>query len=140
MTTTTLADKVVGLHRVLARSKVAHAFGGALALAYYAEPRATVDIDLNLFVGGERYAAVARPLGRLGAAMTDKAAQVAARDGQVRVFWERTPLDLFFAYDAFHAAAVVSMPSFASGRATESRRSADTNRLRSMSIVARGSA
>ena len=100
-----LADKVVAVHRALARSRVPHAFGGALALAYYAEPRATIDIDLNLFVGTDRYDVVARPLGRLGAAMTDRAATLAERDGQVRVFWERTPLDLFFEYDPFHIAA-----------------------------------
>ena len=101
-----LADKVVGLHRALARSKVPHAFGGALALAYYAEPRATVDIDVNLFVGTDRYESVALPLRRLGAVVDDgRVDQVVQRDGQVRVFWERTPLDLFFAYDPFHAAA-----------------------------------
>ena len=27
------------------------------------------------------------------------------RDGQARVFWDETPIDLFFAYDPFHAAA-----------------------------------
>ena len=102
---TSLPDKVVGVHRALARSKVPHAFGGALALAYYAEPRATVDIDLNLFVGTDRYDAVARPLGRLGAGMDERSAALVRRDGQVRVFWERTPLDLFFDYDPFHAAA-----------------------------------
>lgn len=28
---------------------IAHAFGGALALAYYAEPRGTIDVDVNVF-------------------------------------------------------------------------------------------
>jgi hypothetical protein len=102
--TTTLADKVVALDRALAR--VPHAFGGALALAYYAEPRATVDIDLNLFVGVERFGAVGRALRRLGAAVDDPSVEeLVRRDGQVRVWWERTPLDLFFDYDPFHGAA-----------------------------------
>ena len=43
-----------------------HAFGGALALAYHAEPRATVDIDLNVFIPVERADEVLAPLGRLG--------------------------------------------------------------------------
>jgi hypothetical protein len=43
-----LPEKVVAIDRAL--DDVPHAFGGALALAYYAEPRATVDIDLNVFV------------------------------------------------------------------------------------------
>ncbi|HXH28344.1 MAG TPA: hypothetical protein VNL37_04825, partial [Candidatus Polarisedimenticolia bacterium] len=29
-----------------------------------------------------------------------------ARDGQARVFWQRTPIDLFFAYDALHQAGL----------------------------------
>ena len=97
-----MAEKIVVLDRALGR--VPHAFGGALALAYYAEPRATIDIDLNLFVAADRFASVARPLSRLGA-IVDGAGEVVARDGQVRVWWERTPLDLFFSYDPFHEAA-----------------------------------
>lgn len=102
--TTSLAEKVVALDRALAR--VPHAFGGALALAYYAEPRATIDIDLNLFVGVDRWRQVARPLARLGADVgRAEVEELVERDGQVRVFWDRTPLDLFFEYDPFHAAA-----------------------------------
>ena len=103
MSAPSLAERVVALDDAL--DAVPHAFGGALALAYYAEPRATVDIDLNLFVGTDRYAAVARPLGRLGAVVDDRVEALVQRDGQVRVFWERTPLDLFFDYDPFHGAA-----------------------------------
>ena len=33
------------------------------------------------------------------------AAALVARDGQARVWWDATPVDLFFAYDAFHDAA-----------------------------------
>jgi hypothetical protein len=42
-------DFVVEIHRTLARAGMAHAFGGALALAYAAEPRGTVDVDVNVF-------------------------------------------------------------------------------------------
>ena len=42
----TLPKKVVSLARALEESELPYAFGGALALAYYAEPRATVDIDV----------------------------------------------------------------------------------------------
>ena len=45
-----LDEKILAVERALARADVPHAFGGALALAYYATPRATVDIDLNVFV------------------------------------------------------------------------------------------
>lgn len=104
MTRRTLAEKIVAVDEALAG--VPHAFGGALALAYYAEPRATIDIDLNLFVGVDAYDAVAGPLAALGAtAADDRTAAVVRRDGQVRIFWEQTPLDLFFNYDPFHDAA-----------------------------------
>jgi hypothetical protein len=85
---------------------VPHAFGGALALAYYAEPRATIDIDLNVFLPVERFPEVAVPLRQLGVAVDDpSAAELVRRDGQARVLWDATPIDLFFAYDAFHQAA-----------------------------------
>ena len=99
-----LPERIVAIDSALA--DFPHAFGGALALAYYAEPRATVDIDLNLFVPAERYAEVAAPLVRLGvAADAPEAVAGARRDGQTRVMWEGTPIDMFFAYDAFHDAA-----------------------------------
>jgi hypothetical protein len=89
-----------------ALSEVPHAFGGALALAYYAEPRATIDIDLNVFVPAEQFSDVAAPLGRLGAAADNPSvAALVQRDGQARVMWDATPIDLFFSYDPFHDAA-----------------------------------
>ncbi|MFM7064421.1 MAG: hypothetical protein ACKO04_13150, partial [Actinomycetes bacterium] len=102
MTELSLPDKVVALAREL--SDVPHAFGGALALAYYAEPRTTQDIDLNVFVPESQSADVLSVLAPLGVE-TDGAEQVARSDGQVRVHWGRTPVDLFFAYDRFHDAA-----------------------------------
>jgi len=102
-----LAERIVVLDRALAA--IPHAFGGALALAYYAEPRATIDIDLNLFVPVDRYPDVAAPLVALGARADDPAvAELVRRDGQARVFWDATPIDLFFAYDAFHDAAATA--------------------------------
>jgi hypothetical protein len=107
VTTLTLAQRVVALDDALAR--IPHAFGGAIALAYYAEPRATIDIDLNLFVGVDRYDRVATRLAALGADADDPAViERVQRDGQVRVFWDETPLDLFFAYDRFHDAAAAA--------------------------------
>lgn len=104
MSALTLAQRVLAIDAALA--DLPHAFGGALALAYYAEPRATIDIDLNLFVPPARFPDVAAPLSELGARVDDPSiAELARRDGQVRVMWDATPIDLFFAYDTFHAAA-----------------------------------
>ena len=100
---TTLAEKVVALEGALVA--VPHAFGGALALAYYAEPRATIDIDLNVFVPATEVDEVRPLLVGVGVDMTDDVASVIARDGQARAFWDGTPVDLFFAYDAFHESA-----------------------------------
>ena len=46
-----LPAKVVALHEALDGARVPHAFGGALALAYWTlDPRGTSDIDHNVFV------------------------------------------------------------------------------------------
>jgi hypothetical protein len=104
MSSLTLAQRVIAIHAALPDTP--HAFGGALALAYYAEPRATIDIDLNVFVPADRFAEVSEPLRRLGVASDDPAvAALVRRDGQARVMWDWTPIDLFFAYDPFHEAA-----------------------------------
>jgi hypothetical protein len=114
---TTLAGRVVAVDQAL--SSVPHAFGGALALAYYAEPRSTVDIDLNLFVPTDRFAEVAGPLVGLGADAGDPAVEaLVLRDGQARVLWEGTPIDLFFAYDPFHHAAGAARRSVPFGDVT----------------------
>jgi hypothetical protein len=97
-----LPDKILAVHDNLARAKIAHAFGGALALAYYAEPRATIDIDLNVFVAPTAHTAVDAALAPLGVDGLDPV--VAVRDGQCRCWWESTPIDLFFAYDDLHLA------------------------------------
>jgi hypothetical protein len=108
---------VLAIERALAG--VPHAFGGALALAYYAEPRATIDIDLNVFVRADRFAEVAGPLVRLGVPAADPSiAALVRRDGQVRVMWDGTPIDLFFSYDAFHEAAGAARHSVPFGDGT----------------------
>jgi hypothetical protein len=42
-------DMVLQVHERLQGTGRSHAFGGALALAYVAEPRGTVDVDVNVF-------------------------------------------------------------------------------------------
>ncbi len=98
-----LPEKIVAIHEQLTRAKIPHAFGGALALAYYAEPRATIDVDLNLFVAPSSYPDVERDLARIGVG-DGVDAKVVERDGQCRLRWGNTPIDLFFAYDALHDA------------------------------------
>lgn len=47
---TSFTELIVGVHDHLDRAGVPHAIGGALALAYIAEPRGTIDIDVNVFL------------------------------------------------------------------------------------------
>jgi len=54
-----LADKIVEVHNALAKAELPHAFGGALALAWCTQAaRATIDIDVNLFVSVDQAADV----------------------------------------------------------------------------------
>jgi hypothetical protein len=100
-----LVEQIVEIDRALDERSVPHAFGGALALAFHIEePRATRDIDVNLFVAPERAAEV---LASFPAGVTYGDADIAfiESDGQVRVFWDETPIDLFFSTHAFHDVA-----------------------------------
>jgi hypothetical protein len=101
----TLPERVVALHRALARGRIAHAFGGALALAYWTlEPRGTRDIDVNVFVPVSE---AERVLGALPPEVQRPpgTTEAIARDGQVRLWWDDVPIDLFFDYVPIHAEA-----------------------------------
>jgi len=97
-----LPDKVVVIHESLSEAKIPHALGGALALAYYAEPRATIDIDLNVFVPVERWRSVVDVLEPLGVTCDGLDESALVRDGQCRLWWGDNAVDLFFSYDAVH--------------------------------------
>jgi hypothetical protein len=101
----TLPEKVVALHQGLANKRIPHAFGGAIALAYWTQdPRGTSDIDLNVFVPAADSSVVLEAL-PVGVAHPDGTAEVIARDGQIRLWWDETPIDLFFDYVPVHADA-----------------------------------
>jgi hypothetical protein len=104
VTEPSLPDKVIEIHEALRTTEIPHAIGGALALAYYAEPRATIDIDLNVFVPPERWRDVIDALTPLGVDTESVDAAVLERDGQYRLWWGDNPVDLFFAYDEIHDA------------------------------------
>lgn len=97
-----LPDKVIAIHEALGTARIPHALGGALALAYYAEPRATIDIDVNVFVAAERWKDVVDALEHLGIETGDLDSTALERDGQCRLWWGDNAVDLFFAYDRIH--------------------------------------
>lgn len=95
-------EKMLALHDELAGAGIAHAFGGALALAWCTEQaRGTIDIDINVFVPPAGRDPV---LAALPAPIEVTAAHRATieRDGQVRLFWDENPVDLFFDTTPFH--------------------------------------
>lgn len=97
-----LPDKVIAIHEALDDAKVPHALGGALALAYYAEPRATIDIDVNVFVPPEHWREVLGSLTSIGVDSGNLDPAILERDGQCRLWWGDNAVDLFFAYDPIH--------------------------------------
>jgi hypothetical protein len=110
----TLSDKIVALHYALARTDVPHAFGGALALAWCTErARGTIDIDLNIFVDHTQ-ARVVRDALPPEVACRDEDQVLLERDGQIRLWWGTTPVDIFLNTTAFHlrAAARVRWEDF----------------------------
>jgi hypothetical protein len=102
-----LDEKVIRLSKALEAADLPHAFGGALALAYYGTPRGTHDIDVNFFVPAEQASGALALLEALGVDPADDTQRASIeRDGQVRLHWQHTPLDLFFSYDALHDACM----------------------------------
>lgn len=97
-----LAQRLLDVHDTLSRASLPHAFGGAIALAYCTEePRGTRDLDVNVFVSPDRAKDV---LAALPSAVrsTDIDLQALAGEGQARVWWEDTPIDLFLDIHSFH--------------------------------------
>lgn len=97
-----LADRIVAVHHALAKARLPHAFGGALALAWCTQrARGTIDIDVNVFVGAERVDDLLRAM-PAGVAYTVADRELLVRDGQVRLWWDRTPVDVFLNTTPFH--------------------------------------
>ncbi|MFM8947079.1 MAG: hypothetical protein ACKOJC_10290 [Actinomycetota bacterium] len=97
-----LVERIVAIAQALDDGEVEWAIGGAIALAYAtAEPRATRDVDINVFVESSN-------VDRVFASLPEGVRYAAAdrrsvlRDDQVRLWWDTTPIDLFFSTGEFH--------------------------------------
>ncbi|HEX7168536.1 MAG TPA: hypothetical protein VF230_16260, partial [Acidimicrobiales bacterium] len=97
-----LPAKMLAIHAHLEAAGLEHAFGGALALAWCTrQARGTIDLDVNVFAGPERTDETLAALPKdVVATAADRALLV--RDGQARLWWGRTPVDLFFNTTDFH--------------------------------------
>lgn len=102
---TGIPDKMLAIHRSLDAHGIAHAFGGALALAWCTQrARGTIDIDVNAFVGTDRTREVLTAL-PAGITWSEADLELIERDGQQRLWWDATPIDLFLNTTEFHAQA-----------------------------------
>jgi hypothetical protein len=97
-----MIDAIAELEDALVEAAIPHAFGGALALAWCTkDPRATNDVDLNIFLGVDQVEQVVAAL-PVGIKVSDRDREALNRDGQRRLFWDGTPVDLFFSTTTFH--------------------------------------
>jgi hypothetical protein len=102
---TSLGEKILGVHRSLEAAAIPHAFGGALALAWCTrQPRGTSDIDVNVFAPKTEVGRVLRAMPAEVVA-TDADVRQLTADGQARLHWEATPVDVFLNTTPFHSAA-----------------------------------
>jgi hypothetical protein len=97
-----LVSKILAVHEMLDSMRVAHQFGGGIALAWYRSPRATTDIDLNVTVPPVRADPVLGALTHLGVVISELDRATIKRDGQTRLDWDGSYLDVFFATLEFH--------------------------------------
>lgn len=85
---------------------ISYALGGALAYGLWAVPRATVDVDVNVFFRDEGLEAVFDALGALGMSIDREAARIQnARQGMFVARWGLYRIDVFtpsvdFAWEA----------------------------------------
>jgi hypothetical protein len=97
-----LVEKIVAVHNALEKAKLPHAFGGALALAWCTEQaRGTIDIDVNILVDVSQSELI---LGSLPKAVTwtPQNLERLIEEGQERIWWDKTPLDIFLNSTPYH--------------------------------------
>lgn len=115
----TVHQVALAAHRLLTDAGIDHGFGGALALNYYADPRATVDVDLCIFMPWaegvadlSRFEAIGfRPAKPVGGTIPVAGIRL-YKEG------ESAPLDVFFSLDDTYdeIAARVRPKPFGPGR------------------------
>ncbi len=90
------------MHDGLDAAGIPHAIGGAIALGYCVlEPRGTRDVDVNVFVEPQRARDVLAAMPE-GVEFSGVQLDQAERDGQARLNWGITPIDLFLSVLPFH--------------------------------------
>lgn len=96
-----LPDKITAVHKSLLNAELPHAFGGAIAVAYYGEPRMTKDIDINVFIPSSHWEKLSEALEPLGIE-TELGDRELRNQEELRLGWEENSLHLFFSCDPLH--------------------------------------
>ena len=105
MSGVSLEVALTSVHDHLTAARLPHAFGGAIALAFcIPEPRATKDIDVNVFVGPGATDEVLTAL-PAGVRIVDRNRRELEGDGQSRLHWDDVPIDVFLSNTWFHGFA-----------------------------------
>lgn len=108
-------DVALTLGACLDRARIPYAIGGALALSYWAVPRATANVDLNLFLPEDQLPALCAALKSIGLALdADEARQASEASGLIVTHWHGIRVDLFtpsieFAWEAFRTRVRVTV-------------------------------
>lgn len=101
-----LIARIIALHQALQTAQLPHAFGGALALAWCTErARGTIDIDINIFIPAAYFTAALDSLPD-GIRVAKKDRDTLKNDGQVRLWWQKTPVDIFLNTTSLHESMV----------------------------------
>jgi hypothetical protein len=98
-------EKVALLARSFERANVPYAFGGGLALGYYTTPEEAEAIELWVFEPVEQIGLALTSLEKLGVGV-ERSRDTAklGEAGTATLEWERTPVELYCSYDAYHDA------------------------------------
>ena len=95
-----VTDTVLEVHDALRSARVSHGFGGALALMYVAEPRGTVDVDVNVFVPFDEVGDVVDVLAAIGLRPELEPAEWLPAAGiRLKRHRDPVPVDLFASID-----------------------------------------
>lgn len=96
-------EKVLALHQILEERDIPYAIGGAVALAYCSRARATVDIDIGIFLPPEEKERVADALNEVFPIPNrEDFLREVDRNQQGYTAWGSTKIDVFFSTVALH--------------------------------------
>ncbi len=98
-----LIEITLETHKALSSARIPHAIGGAIALGYYAEPRSTIDLDINIFLTEEDLKRVFEVLEKTGCKIDwEKALRSASERGDFRAYRDENRIDVFISFHPYH--------------------------------------